>query len=1037
MLSKLAIYLSSLLIVLIISSGIGWGSPANPKIDPALQGLRPDEEVSVIVKLTNQVDPSLAVQDIKGRRKSERLRRTIKALKDGAATSQGAIVSDLGLKTAMGLVRGVRPFWIFNGIAMKARREVIDELAARPDVSSIYLDRAIPLSAPVLAAAGTPEANLNLINAPALWNLGYTGQGVVVANMDTGVDVTHPDLSGSYRGGTNSWYDPYGQHNTPYDADGHGTSTMGIMVGGNTGGNHIGVAPGARWIAVKAFNDSGIADTSKIHAGYEWLMDPDGNPDTDDAPDVVNNSWGFQDPGCDREYAADVLALRSAGIVPVFSAGNSGPLAQTDISPGNYAESISAGATDNSDNIASFSSRGPSSCDGTIFPVVCAPGVNIYTTALSHGGALNYVYESGTSFSAPHVSGAAALLLSANPSLTVADIESALTGGSVDLGTAGPDNTFGYGRLDVLRAYNAMPASGNFDDCSAAKVVASLPYSVTVSTATATKDIADPAACALAGYTVWYTYTPVSSCQVSVDTAGSDYDTVLAVYSGTCGSFTLIACNNDVSSGTQQSRVLANLTGGTTYYVMVGAYDTKGGGVLRLKISEVIPLSVQSAVTLDPPYASAGVPKQITATFKDNNGASEINTAYVLVNAALTGVGGAYIRYDRGVNRLYLMNDSGTSWLGGLAPGAAGTITNSQCTVNCAQCSATVSGIDFTLGLSITFKAAFAGVRKVYMYASSTAGQNTGWMQKSTLAVYAASASAPVDYSVSTAAATISTSAPMAYTAIYTDANGGWDIRTAHMLINTALTGTGGVYLYYSRDANLLYLRNDANTAWSAGIAPGTAGTLSNARCTVSCASSSVAVSATSLTLKLVITPAPAFAGSKNIYLYSLDRGGLNSGWVLKKTISIVSSTPVPMSITPNAGSIPAGRAQIFTAVYRDADGATDIGYAYLNINGTTALTRGIYLMYDRAVNLLYLRNDANTAWSAGVAPGAAVTLSNSQCTVNCATSGYVATGTSLTLNVSITPKTAFRGPKLERMSVQDKSGKSSAWLQKGTITVY
>jgi subtilisin family serine protease len=136
-------------------------------------------------------------------------------------------------------------------------------LAARPDVREVRPSVTIQAPAPTAAAgaattAGPAEPNVALVNAPALWDLGYRGQGVVGANVDTGVDVTHPDLAGRWRGGSNSWYDPNGEHpTTPTDVNGHGTWTMGAMVGGDAGGTAVGVAPDARWIAVKIFNDRG------------------------------------------------------------------------------------------------------------------------------------------------------------------------------------------------------------------------------------------------------------------------------------------------------------------------------------------------------------------------------------------------------------------------------------------------------------------------------------------------------------------------------------------------------------------------------------------------------------------------------------------------------------------------------------------------------------------------------------------------------------------------------------------------------------
>src|SRR3972149_324648 len=112
--------------------------------------------------------------------------------------------------------------------------------------------------------------------------------------MHTGADVSHPDLVTRWRGGSNSWFDPYGQHPmTPTDLSGHGTWTMGVIVAGDAGGTSIGVAPQASWIAVKIFDDQDSSTATAIHQGFQWLLDPDGNPATPDAPDVVNNSWSF------------------------------------------------------------------------------------------------------------------------------------------------------------------------------------------------------------------------------------------------------------------------------------------------------------------------------------------------------------------------------------------------------------------------------------------------------------------------------------------------------------------------------------------------------------------------------------------------------------------------------------------------------------------------------------------------------------------------------------------------------------------------
>jgi subtilisin family serine protease len=274
--------------------------------------------------------------------------------------------------------------------------------------------------------------------------------------MDTGVDGSHPDLAGRWRGGNNSWYDPYGQHPTvPTDVNGHGTATMGVMVGGSAGGTAIGMAPEARWIAAKIFNDRGRTTTTTVHRAMQWLLDPDGNPATADSPDVVNNSWTMSSWWCSTDFRFDLANLRAAGILPVFSAGNHGPSVRTVFSPANDTEAYAVGSVDGSDIVDPSSSRGPSACGGALAPRLTAPGVNIHTTDL-YGF---YVDASGTSLAAPHVAGALALLLSAAPDLSADRQAAALEGGATDLGLSGPDNTYGYGRLDVFGAYSWLGIS--------------------------------------------------------------------------------------------------------------------------------------------------------------------------------------------------------------------------------------------------------------------------------------------------------------------------------------------------------------------------------------------------------------------------------------------------------------------------------------------------------------------------------------------------------------------------------------------------
>lgn len=437
-------------LLLIIGSRTQAGTIA-PDLQETLTSAGPNEEIPVIVSLADSFDP----QGMKG---ETGLRRAaiIRALQSKAEATQAPLLAVLMRQD----VRNIKKFWIFNGLAFPATPETIRALAEHPAIGSIRLDATLKAPVPEAATATLPEWNISTVHAPELWNLGITGQGVVVAGMDTGVDPYHQDIAGKWRGGTNSWFDPHGQYASPHDTNGHGTQTMGLMVGGDRGGTAIGMAPDAQWIAVKIYDNQDLTTLSAIHLGFQWLLDPDGDPSTDDAPDVVNNSWGFEvNAGdCITEFQPDIDLLRQMDIGVVFSAGNGGPYPDSSVSPANNPGALAVGAVDDTLAVTYFSSRGPSACGGDTFPELVAPGAAVRTADLTYGGSYpdSYVSVSGTSFAAPHVAGAMALLRSADPFLSIAEMESALTLSALDLGPVEPDNNYGSGLLDIAAAYEML-----------------------------------------------------------------------------------------------------------------------------------------------------------------------------------------------------------------------------------------------------------------------------------------------------------------------------------------------------------------------------------------------------------------------------------------------------------------------------------------------------------------------------------------------------------------------------------------------------
>jgi len=424
----------------------------NPSLEAQLKGKPSGELIPIIVELESQANPSNAVKGVDRRDRPGRGRAVVNALRDVSGKSQKPVIDAIAAERAQGNAGDVKSFFIFNGLATKANEKAIRRLAARGDVREVRYDRAI--APPRLKLSNTPVGpdtmvywNIDKVHSPDVWalNPNYDGTGVVVGSFDTGVDYTHPDLSPRYRGNDAiSWFDPYGEHSTPYDNNGHGTHTTGTAVGGDASGAFIGVAPGARWIAAKGWDDSDNATVSSFHQVFQWFLAPGGDPAN--APDVVNNSWGMSPPDCYNDFQADVQAWRAAGILPVFASGNEGPGPSTVLSPGNYAESYAVGATDPDDVVADFSGQGPSQCDGEIKPDIAAPGVGVFSSL--PGG--DWYELDGTSMATPHVTGAAAVLLSIDPTLDPDALESALSLGAQDIGDPGVDNLSGVGRLDVL-----------------------------------------------------------------------------------------------------------------------------------------------------------------------------------------------------------------------------------------------------------------------------------------------------------------------------------------------------------------------------------------------------------------------------------------------------------------------------------------------------------------------------------------------------------------------------------------------------------
>ncbi|WP_062351932.1 carboxypeptidase regulatory-like domain-containing protein [Bacillus kwashiorkori] len=445
------------------------------KIDKNIyKKLEKSKQVDVLIKLKNNENiASLYSMAKQAKKREDRIKLVQDRLKSKANASQKAIKQVLSAHEKNGKAKVKKSYWISNMILATVDIDTIEELKKRDDVETVTLDKVLTL--PEVKVENSPprlpEWGLEKIQATKVWGeYGIRGEGIVVGIMDTGVDGNHEALKHNYRGRDGnhqySWIDLSGHgYQSPQDGNGHGTHVAGTAVGGGKG-EPIGVAPEAEWIAAKIFSDGGSTTTSAIHAAFEWFMAPGGDPTK--APHVVNNSWGNSNT-YNTEFYEPVQAWIAAGIFPLFAAGNDGPGSQTIGAPGSFIDSFAVGATDEYDQIAYFSSRGPVFWENEngelirhIKPDISAPGHYIYSawpTQLSKG---KYNTISGTSMATPHVAGAIALLLSANPNLSINDIKNLLKNTArVEpfMGTV-PNDLYGSGIINIYQAVTEAAFAG-------------------------------------------------------------------------------------------------------------------------------------------------------------------------------------------------------------------------------------------------------------------------------------------------------------------------------------------------------------------------------------------------------------------------------------------------------------------------------------------------------------------------------------------------------------------------------------------------
>ncbi len=470
--------------VLLAAFGVAAAS-VSPSLERRLTCAASDEYLPVQVVLKAQFDPELLNSLVDGMPRPQRRAQVARILREFSAREQAGLLELLDRCGA----QSIRPLWIVNAVSCEATPELVRLVAARPDVAYVGLDLA-PAAAE-LQGPGPPAEpqdeipwGVQRINAPAVWAMGYTGQGIVVGIIDTGTDYTHPDLAGHL------WTDPNYPHHgwdfennddDPMDSHGHGTMTAGFVAADGTSGSQCGVAPGAQLLLCRVRAEADPQAESQCWEAMQFCVAPPLSPNH--GADVICLALGWRIAWNPQQatWRTVVNNVNAAGLCQFASPGSEGgtnppydvrcpghvppPWWNPENSgSGTLSGIVAVGATDADDLIASFSSRGPVTWQGVApfndyvyppgltKPEVSAPGVNVKTILLGGG----YTVVSGTSWSTALGAGAAAVLLSRDPDLSPAEVDEALELSAVDLGTPGKDNAYGAGRIDLLGAVTGV-----------------------------------------------------------------------------------------------------------------------------------------------------------------------------------------------------------------------------------------------------------------------------------------------------------------------------------------------------------------------------------------------------------------------------------------------------------------------------------------------------------------------------------------------------------------------------------------------------
>jgi len=546
----------------------------------------------------------------------------------------------------------------------------------------------------------------------------------------------------------------------------------------------------------------------------------------------------------------------------------------------------------------------------------------------------------------------------------------------------------------------------------------------------------------LSGVSSCYLYTvPASGAVYLANNADSGFSGPLTLGSGGTLQNSQCSINMGASSGvmsgnTYTMNLAVTFQSGFAGHKSVFGFVLQNTGGLSSGWQTLGAWTVPTGVAQPPtesvsPLSGSGVSQTFSFAFTDVNGASDLTSTQVIFNAGLSGVSGCYLYTVPSSGAVYLANNADSGFSAPLTLGVAGTLQNSQCSINMGASSGVMSGNTYTMNLAVTFQAGFTGAKGVFGYVlQTTGGLASGWQQLGTWTV-PVTAQPPTESVSPLSGSGLSQTFAFAFT----DVNGASDLVSTQVIFNAGLSGVSGCYLYTVPASGAVYLANNADSGFSAPLTLGVAGTLQNSQCSINMGASSGIMSGNTYTMNLAVTFQTGFAGAKGVFGYVLQTtGGLASGWQQLGTWTVPSGAQPPTeSVSPLSGS---GVSQTFSFAFTDVNGASDLASTQVLFNAGLNAVSACYIYTVPASGAVYLANNADSGFSAPLTLGVAGTLQNSQCSINMGASSGVMSGNTYTMNLAITFQTGFTGAKgVFGYVLQTTGGLASGWQQLGTWT--